>query len=79
MYLPSRASQGKQCLSNSRVVLKERQVTCRKRIQGDGGGEIIQGFPYFHITEFNFLEVTAVNDKQECARETPLSTEIKHD
>lgn len=46
---------------------------CRKGIRGDGGGEIIQPFPYFHITEFHFLEVSAVNDEQKCAREIPLA------
>lgn len=46
---------------------------CRKGVWGDGGGEIIQCFPYFHITEFNFLEIAAVNDEQNCARETPLA------
>lgn len=71
MYLSSPAAPGKLCLSNTGVVLK-RQVTCRKGIRGDGGGEIIQCFSYFRITEFNFLEVAAVNDKQKCARETPL-------
>lgn len=32
VYSPVRTQWGEQCLSNSRVVLKNRQVTCRKRI-----------------------------------------------
>lgn len=60
-YLPFRTSLGKHCLSNSWAELRQRQVVCRKRTYGGGEGKC---FPYFHRTEFSFLEIPAASDKQ---------------
>lgn len=66
VYLPFRTSLGKYCLSNSGEVLRQRRGW-EFRVMG---GTIIQCFPYFHRTVFNFLEVTAVNDEERCTWNT---------